>query len=138
MEQYIKKLNDRNIKPTSIRLLIIKAMMEFEHAFSLFDLELKLETVDKSTIYRTIQLFQENGIIHSIDDGTHSLKYSVCEDTCECDINDLHTHFHCRSCNQTYCLNAIPIPKVTLPAGFVLENANFVLKGICMYCTKYH
>ena len=53
---YLKKLALREIKPTAIRLLILKTMMQHKEAFSLLDLENDLDTVDKSTIYRTITL----------------------------------------------------------------------------------
>ena len=48
---YLKKLEQREIKPTAIRLLILKTMMQHKEAFSLLDLENELDTVDKSTIY---------------------------------------------------------------------------------------
>ncbi len=51
---YLDKLARRDIKPTAIRLLILKNMMEVERAVSLLDLETLLDTVDKSTISRTI------------------------------------------------------------------------------------
>ena len=51
---YLDKLVRRDIKPTAIRLLVIKEMMQAERAVSLLDLETLLDTVDKSTISRTI------------------------------------------------------------------------------------
>ena len=54
---YLDKLVRRGIKPTAIRLLVIKEMMQAERAVSLLDLETLLDTVDKSTISRTIALF---------------------------------------------------------------------------------
>ena len=36
---YLDKLDRRGIKPTAIRLLVIKAMMQAERAVSLLDLE---------------------------------------------------------------------------------------------------
>ena len=64
---YLKKLEQREIKPTAIRLLILKTMMQHKEAFSLLDLENELDTVDKSTIYRTITLFLAHHLIHGID-----------------------------------------------------------------------
>ena len=40
-----QKLENRNIKPTSVRMLIFKTMFDFNKAFSLTDLETELETV---------------------------------------------------------------------------------------------
>ena len=57
---YLEKLEKREIKPTAMRLLILKAMTRFTRAFSLLDLETELDTVDKSTIFRTINLFLDH------------------------------------------------------------------------------
>lgn len=73
---YLDKLAKRDIKPTAIRLLILKSMMEAGRAVSQLDLETLLDTVDKSTISRTITLFLSHHLIHSIDDGSGS--WEVC------------------------------------------------------------
>lgn len=44
MDAYLDILKQREIRPTAIRLLILKAMMRFERAFSLLDLENELDT----------------------------------------------------------------------------------------------
>ena len=101
---YLDKLAKRDIKPTAIRLLILKSMMEAGRAVSQLDLETLLDTVDKSTISRTITLFLSHHLIHSIDDGSGSWKYAVCDDACNCVLKDLHSHFYCERCHRTFCL----------------------------------
>jgi len=130
------KLVERGIKPTAIRLLTLKTMLGFEQAFNLSDLESALETVDKSTLFRCITLFHNKHLIHSIDDGSGTVKYSVCSSDCMCAIDDLHVHFHCQCCDKTFCLTSVRIPAVELPEGFVLSSVNFVLKGLCSTCNK--
>ena len=56
-DKILKILENRNIKPTSNRVLVLKAMLNFDWAFTLADLENELISVDKSTISRTIHLF---------------------------------------------------------------------------------
>lgn len=136
MNEYLEKLEKRNIKPTAIRLLILKTMMQSCQAVSMSDLECKLDTVDKSTIFRTITLFLSHHLVHSVDDGTGSLKYAVCSNECMCAIEDLHTHFYCERCHKTFCFEQTHIPKLELPKGFTLQSVNFVLKGICSNCTE--
>lgn len=133
---YLEKLKMREIRPTAMRILILKAMMQFQQAFSLLDLENYLDTVDKSTIFRTISIFLDHHLIHCIDDGSGSLKYSVCSNECMCSIGDLHAHFYCTNCHKTLCLRTIHVPTVALPAGFTLQNINYVLKGLCDECSK--
>ena len=47
---YLDKLERRDIKPTAIRLLILKNMLEVGRAVSLLDLETLLDTVDNSSL----------------------------------------------------------------------------------------
>lgn len=136
MDAYIDILNRREIRPTAIRLLVLKGMMQFERAFSLHDLEDQLDTIDKSTLSRTINLFLAHHLIHCIDDGSGSLKYSVCGNDCNCSVSELHAHFYCLKCHRTFCLRNIPVPMVELPRHFTLESINYVLKGCCEDCSK--
>ena len=117
---YLDKLARRDIKPTAIRLLILKNMMEVGRAVSLLDLETLLDTVDKSTI----------------DDGSGSLKYAVCDNSCNCVVQDLHSHFYCEKCHRTFCLEGTHIPVIDLPKGFALHSINYVLKGVCPECSS--
>lgn len=128
------KLDSRNIKPTAMRQLVFKVLAERKAAISLPELEKTFEKADKSTLYRTLKTFEESKIIHKIDDGTGAVKYALCHEACECEPEDLHVHFICSHCKNTYCLNEIPIPEINLPVDFTLESVNMVVKGICMNC----
>ena len=134
MKENESKLENRNIKPTAMRELVLKVLSEQSAAISLADLEQKFEKVDKVTLYRTLKTFEENKLIHSIDDGTGSVKYALCKETCQCHPEDLHVHFLCTKCQQTYCLNDISIPSIALPLNFKLETINMVVKGVCSNC----
>ena len=68
-------LEEAGIRLTSSRLLIYEAISEEEDTFSLGSLEDKLQSIDKSVIFRTLTLFREHRLIHSIDDGSGSVKY---------------------------------------------------------------
>ncbi len=131
-----KKFQSRNIKPTAMRELVLKVLTEQKTAISLPELEEKFERAEKSTLYRTLKTFEDKKLIHSIDDGSGAIRYAVCQDTCECNPNDLHVHFYCNSCKQTFCLNEIAVPEINLPVGFSLESVNMVVKGICTNCNK--
>lgn len=133
---YLDKLAQREIRPTAMRILILRAMLGFGRAFSLADLEDVLDTVDKSTIFRTITLFLGHHLIHGIDDGSGSLKYAVCGSDCNCAVGDLHTHFYCEKCRRTFCLKSIHVPVVPLPEGFSVNSINYVLKGLCADCSE--
>lgn len=133
---YEQILKERGIAPTANRLMVLRVLVDAEHSLSLTDLESLLDTIDKSTLFRTITLFLSHRLVHSIDDGTGSLKYAFCESSCQCRIAQLHTHFHCEVCNATFCLKNIPTPVVEVPEGFSINSINYVLKGVCPDCAK--
>ncbi len=135
-ENYAKLLENKDIKLTAIRVLVLKIMLNFTQTFSLADLETELVSVDKSTLSRTIRLFHDHRLIHSIDDGSGSIKYSVCSEDCNCSLNDLHVHFYCNYCKKTFCLKNISIPEIELPEEFAVESVNLVVKGCCERCPK--
>jgi Fur family ferric uptake transcriptional regulator len=128
------KLEKREIKPTAMRLLVLKNLVESGAAISLKDLDAKFEQADKATLYRTLKTFEEKKLIHSIDDGTGSVKYALCEEGCECAPQEQHIHFHCTKCGETYCLTQSKIPQTQIPSGFRAFSANMVYKGICANC----
>lgn len=133
-QYYISRLEKKNVKPTALRLLILRTMMSAPFAVSLSDLNEMLGTVDKSTIFRTLTLFLGQHVIHAIEDGSGSLKYEVCSNECSCTINDMHTHFYCERCHRTFCFKNIQIPVIDLPEGFTMQSINYMVKGICANC----
>ena len=136
-KKYINRLEKQRIKPTAIRLLVLDAISNKKEIFSLLELEAELGTIDKSTLFRTLTLFQQHMLVHSIDDGSGSLKYSVCDEECDCSPQWQHVHFYCSECNRAYCLREIPIPQVVLPVGFEPKTINHVIKGVCNQCKKF-
>ena len=129
-----KKLLQKNIKPTSMRQLVYEILYKHQKAMSLLEIEQQFDNADRSTIFRTLKTFQDNNLIHSIDDGTGAVRYALCDDNCTCNLDDLHVHFLCNKCGQTHCLKELPIPTIDLPKGFDFESANFVIKGTCSNC----
>ena len=136
MKDIEKLFASKDLRVTAMRLLIYKFLAEKEVAVTLSVIENAFEKADRTTLYRTIKTFEEKDIVHQIDDGTGITKYALCEQGCSCDIKtDLHLHFHCNNCNETICLTNHKIPHIKVPDGFVSENVNLVVKGICDKCS---
>lgn len=136
MTEIEKTLENKGVRPTAMRILIYKYLAEKEVAIALTDMENAFSKADRTTLYRTLKTFEEKRIVHQIDDGTNISKYALCEPGCNCEMEqDLHLHFHCDSCDETVCLTEHKIPHINLPDGFVAENANLVIKGICDKCS---
>lgn len=134
----IEKLLEKNkVRPTAMRLLVYDFLLGKKTAVGLTEIENHFANAERTTLYRTIKTFEENGIVHPIDDGTGTTKYALCEEGCNCEIEtDLHLHFHCNLCDKTICLTDHKIPKINLPEGFIAENINLVIKGQCDRCNR--
>ncbi len=136
MEAIEKILKKRNVKPTAMRKLVLQFLLKEKVAVSLTDVENYFEKSDRTTLFRTLKTFAKKEVVHKIDDGTGVTKYALCEENCHCEIeSDLHLHFHCKKCNETICLTDYKIPRINLPEGFLAEDANLIVKGICDKCS---
>ena len=130
-------LLNAGIRVTAVRLLIWREVRHtFTDAFNLADLEAKLPTVDRSTLFRTLTLLTDAHLLHEIDDGSGTQKYCVChlDDTRHCEG---HVHLTCLRCHRTFCLNNVRIPSVPLPPGFEPEEAEYIVKGVCADCRRH-
>ena len=125
----------KNINPTSMRLLVLDYLKRHKHAVSLTEIEKGLQPVDRITVYRTLKTFEKKGLVHSIEDGTGAPKYALCKDDCDTTSHhDLHVHFHCNVCAETFCLPNTALPVILLPDGFQSNEMNLVVKGTCNQC----
>ncbi|GGW21673.1 Fur family transcriptional regulator [Arenibacter certesii] len=135
MKNSEKQLRDSGIRPTAMRILVHQFMQDQSSAVSLTAVEDNFERSDRTTLYRTLKTFEDKCLVHQIDDGTGIPKYALCKhDAVEGKHGDLHLHFHCTQCNQTTCLTEHRIPTISLPDGFVPEDINMLVKGICDNC----
>ena len=133
----IELLESYGIKPTANRILVLDAMLRAGCSLSLSDLEAGLETVDKSSIFRTLNLFRQQQLVHSFEDGSGSMKYEICRSHSEtCAIGERHIHFFCEVCHQTTCLTDIKIPVASLPEGYTVDSINYTVKGVCPACNQ--
>lgn len=133
-----KMLKDFSIRQTSSRLDILDEFVGKDHALSQPDLERSLgEQYDRVTIYRTLTLYQEKGLIHQVLDDAGVMKYALCSDHCtDADHHHDHVHFKCNDCGQTVCINDVHIPRLTLPKGYVIEEQNVLMTGTCSNCSQ--
>lgn len=136
-EELERMLTAKEINPTAMRLLVLEYLLAQPSAVSLQDLENDFLRSDRITLYRTLKTFEEKGLVHSIKDGTDATKYALCTDACEGGQHfDLHLHFYCTRCQQTFCLPKTRVPEVVLPNNFVLDDLNLTAKGICGQCSR--
>ncbi len=137
-QNVISRLESKGIRPTANRILVMKTLMGEQNPQSLSNLERKMVSMDKSSIFRTLTLFLEHDVVHAFEDGRGVLCYELCEEKGACDHQDGHIHFYCESCQRSFCMEDIHIPSFELPEGFYPHSISFVIKGECPDCRKKH
>lgn len=137
-QDIISRLESKGIRPTANRILVMKTLMGEQTPQSLSNLERKMVSMDKSSIFRTLTLFLEHDVVHAFEDGRGVLCYELCEEKGACDHHDGHIHFYCESCQRSFCMEDIHIPSFELPEGFSPHSISFVIKGECPDCRKKH
>ena len=128
-------LRKKHLSITDSRKKILSLFLNSHDALAHGDIEKKAgEKFDRVTVYRTLQTFVEKGIVHTIPTPENSVLYALCKDCDEAHHHDDHVHFVCRNCNTTICLDDIVSPQIPLPEGYVAENVQVVINGLCKNC----
>lgn len=133
--QILHTLENKNVRPTPMRMLVLEQFLQNRTARSLGELEAAMPRADRITIYRALRTFEEKGILHAITDGSGATHYALCPDACEPEHHrDFHPHFHCIRCGRTLCLDITTKPPASLPDGYQLLDMEVQLRGVCPEC----
>lgn len=129
-------LRHNQLSVTDSRKKILELFLLSNGALAHGDIEKKTgEKFDRVTVYRTLQVFMEKGIVHTIPTADNSVRYALCKDDCtEGHHHDNHVHFVCSICGLTTCLEDVTVPDVRLPQGFQAEEFQMVITGTCKAC----
>jgi len=122
----IELFKENNIKLTKQRKIIFEIIDKLEDA-TFKDIEEKCKNnMNKSTIYRIIELFLEKEIINkSIDNNI--ITYSI----------NKHEHKHyiyCVKCHKKTTINICPIDEID--TNYKLLSHQIKINGICPSCQK--
>lgn len=125
-------LEQHGVKPTPNRLLIARALEEAGAPLSLLELEARVESIDKSNIFRTLNTFRKAHLVHVLEGEV--VRYELCHSSHEDHDDDLHVHFYCVVCHKTICLEDTPVPSVKVPQGYRPQALSYLVKGVCPQC----
>ena len=135
MEKVNKILEQKAVRITAMRQLILEYFVDENVVLGLSELEKVFPKSDRITIYRTLKTFEENGILHSIKGEGEEAKYALCKEHCSpVTYIDQHPHFQCEQCKQVTCIDIQLIPSMELPNGYVQKEVTMMIKGICPNC----
>lgn len=133
MKEFKRILEENKIFPSFHRLKILEYLTENRTHPTVEEIHRNLSkeitTLSKTTVYNTLKLFMDKGIVTELTlEGTES-RY---------DINTKpHAHFKCLKCGGIYDLNVdFPIFDSKEIEGHRIKEYQIYFKGICKKCLE--
>ncbi len=124
-------LSQHKMSKTNGRVRILEELLGTEVALSERELQTRLKNIcDRATIYRTLKVLTDRGVIHKIATEGMEAKFVIKK------TPEDHIHFKCTGCGKVQCLTGIVPDNVVLPEGYIKKETNFLIIGICNECAE--
>ncbi len=125
------KLINNNIRPSHQRIKILEYLIKnqchpaVDQIF--IDLQSEIPTLSKATIYNTLHLFVEAGLVRALNLDDNETRYDI--------ITETHGHFKCNQCGTIFNFN-LGIDSMTTEklARFRVIDKTVYFKGVCPKC----
>jgi Fur family ferric uptake transcriptional regulator len=134
LESIVRQLQEQRYRITPSRLAVVKAALDRSGHFSVDDILSQAPGVGRATVFRTMKLLSEMGMLCRIllEDG--SLRYRLSQ------RQDHHHHLVCVSCASVQELDACIDPEVlddlARTTGYEIEGHWLEFFGRCTTCRK--
>jgi len=132
LEKLRSTLRTHHQSLTAPRQAVFKAL-QGEEPLTMHELVARTSGVDRATVYRTVALFEQLGIVERLQTGwKHKLELSG-------DFHEHHHHATCLRCGKMFVLPEDPaiehsLHRLAEAIGFQLERHQLELQGYCAAC----
>ena len=127
-------LSKSGISKTKFRTNLLNLFISSNKSLSVEEIMDFFEnSINKVTVYRSLDSFENKGIIHKVPDSNNHKRYSLCNDQCNINSHN-HGHFICYSCSQTFCLDNIKSPDLTNLKEYDIKELKLIIEGYCKEC----
>jgi len=127
-------LKDARLYCTEPRLAILQVLMQTARPLRQDQIaeQLPLRTLNKVTVYRTLESLIEVGLVHRAFTYQRAWHFELAN---HCTEHQCHPHFTCTNCGVTHCLMDILLPMAKVSQkGFVVSRQQVRLEGLCPAC----
>ena len=119
-------LRARGQRVTLPRLMVHRFVASAPQHVTADDVHDELPSLSFGTIYSTLELLGELGLVRRVS----TLEGAAVYDS----RTDAHDHALCRVCGRMFDLEHQDLPKPALPRGFTAERAQVEIVGVCADC----
>ena len=125
------KLVNKNIRPSIRRIRVLEYLIKnpchptVEQIFK--ELQSEIPTLSKTTIYNTLNIFLEAGLVKALTIEDNETRYDI--------ITETHGHFKCEACGVISNFN-IDVESIATEelSGFKVIDKNVYFEGVCPKC----
>ncbi len=126
-------LRCHGVNPSSQRIAILGYLMQTrEHptADCIYrDLLADKPTLSRTTVYSTLNLLVDCGVVSAVDVDGESRRYDY--------PLTPHAHFHCTGCQKVFDVDMpVGVESVMLPQGFTAKSTSVYYHGLCRDCME--
>ncbi|MFK8037129.1 MAG: Fur family transcriptional regulator [Crocinitomicaceae bacterium] len=127
---------EKGLRVTQFRKTVYGIFEKNQTAISVGFIENELQNFDRITLYRTLRIFKEKGVIHEITFPNKEKRLALCPQECS-HKNEIHNHdhihFHCNDCKEVYCVDIPNFPKLSL-SKYKVDKIEIQAIGKCEKC----
>lgn len=89
----------------------------------------EIPSLSRTTVYNTLNLFVELGLVHILPIEDNEMRYDI--------ELDVHGHFKCSECGKVYnfFINKAALESSAL-MGFNIKQRDVLFRGVCKNCQK--
>ncbi|WP_318343523.1 Fur family transcriptional regulator [Flagellimonas baculiformis] len=120
-------------RKTPAKEAVLNLLSQRQKAMSHDAIEQEIEVdANRATIYRVLNQFCEDGIVHKVVAEDGKQYFAVCMDCKGKKIPSHHFHFRCTTCDTIECLGESV--HFSIPEGYRVKDVNCLLSGTCPDC----
>jgi Fur family ferric uptake transcriptional regulator len=133
----IEDLQRQGVRLTAQRAFILEDMCHHsghrtaEQVYQ--DVSERLPGLNRATVYRTLNLLREAGLVSMLNHPDGITKYELVRQS-----DEPHHHLHCRRCGEELALDRAPVERLKADirrrTGFEAEIDHLALVGLCAAC----
>lgn len=130
MKRAFEYLESKGVRPSQQRIEIIDFLLNCKSHPTAEDIYVgvneKWPMLSKSTVYNTLKVFEEQGVVMTVGIDERNVRYEV--------MTECHAHFRCMSCGKIFDMPILEKPKVLGLEGVEVSEMQVYYKGTCSAC----
>ena len=129
MENLISQVRESGAKLTNPRKLILKKLTQMKKPLTLKEIHDECGNIDFASVYRSIKLFNEIGIVSEINFADNKIRY-------ELSTSRHHHHIICSECGEIKELPICVLSEIETLTDYTITKHNLEFMGLCPKCKK--